>query len=200
MLIAGSRIDPSSERIISYLSDSYGININAATFQYFKPSDGEEFVARVFLLEPSQVEYQTWTKGSTKRLPNLTYEGLEEIAESNGVGDLYRFCVSRLQAVLSRHTTRSSIGFTGVVDGSRKTVLSLVPGESNAGKGLRFHIYTSAFGSAFNLPEAEVKGLLPPNAEAWSPWAGASGLAGYFRDVSQIETFINGFSASASKR
>lgn len=138
MLIIGSRIDPSSERIISYLSDSYGVNINAATFQYFKPGDGDEFLTRVFLLEPSQVEYQTRTKGSTKRLPNLTYEELEEIAERNGVGDLYRSCVSRLQAVLSKHTTRSSIGFTTSVDGSRKTVFSLIPRESNAEKGLRF--------------------------------------------------------------
>lgn len=195
MLIVGSQIDPSSERIISYLSDSYGVNINAATFQYFKSNDGQEFLGRVFLLEPSQVEYQTRTKSSTKRLPNLTYEELEDMASRNGVDDLYRHCVSRLQALMTRHTTRSSIGFSANLDGSRKTVFSLVPRESSAERGLRFQIYTSTFASAFHLSEGELRNLLPVDAEVWTPWPGASGLAGYFRDVSQIEKFINGFSA-----
>jgi hypothetical protein len=88
MLIVASQIYSSSERIIKYLSDSYGVDINAATFQYFKAADGAELVARTFLIEPSQVEYKAQTKGASKRLPNLTYEELEEIADHNGMGDL----------------------------------------------------------------------------------------------------------------
>ena len=191
-LIVGSQIDPSSERIISYLSDSYGVNINAAAFQYFKSNDGQEFLARVFLLEPGQVEYQTRTKGSTKRLPNLTYEELEDIASRNGVGDLYRHCVSRLQALLTKHTTRTSIGFSANLDGSRKTVFSLIPRESNAEKGLCFQIYTSTFASAFNLSEGELRDLLPRDAEVWSPWAGASGLSGYFRMYQKARNLLTG--------
>ncbi len=198
MLIVGSRIDPSTERIISYLSDSHGVNINAATFQYFRPNDGEEFLARIFLLEPSQVEYQTRTKGSTKRLPNLTYEELDEMADRNGVGNLYRHCVSRLQTVLGSHTTRSSIGFSVNLDDSRKTVFSLVPRESGGEKGLRFQIYTSTFAQAFNLSEVEVRDLLPRDAEVWTPWAGASGLAGYITEVSQIDNFVG--ACAAAKR
>jgi len=34
MIIVASQIDPSSERIIKYLSESHGVSINAATFQY----------------------------------------------------------------------------------------------------------------------------------------------------------------------
>jgi hypothetical protein len=198
MLIVGAQIDPSSERIMSYLSDSYGVNINAATFQYFKFSDGQEFLARVFLLEPSQVDDKARTKGPTKRLPNLTYEELEDTAKRNGADDLYRHCVSRLQARLTKHTTRSSIGFSANVNGSRKTVFSLIPRESNADKGLRFQIYTSIFADAFNLSEGQLRNLLPEEAEVWTPWPGASGLTGYFRDVSQIENFVNGFSVSKS--
>lgn len=33
MLIVASEIDDSSERIINYLSDTYGVSINAVTFQ-----------------------------------------------------------------------------------------------------------------------------------------------------------------------
>ncbi len=195
MLIVGSRIDSSSERIISYLSEVHGVNINAATFQYFKADDGE-FLARVFLLEPSHVDYQTRTKGARKRLPNLTYEELEDIADRNGVIELYRNSVSRLQGLLNKHTTRSSIGFTTTIDGSRKTVFSLVPGESSAANGLRFQIYTSIFAGAFSLSEEELRNLLPGNAEEWSPWAGASGMSGHFLRISEINRLIDGSTVS----
>jgi hypothetical protein len=70
LLIVASHIDASSERIIKYLSDTYGVNINAATFQYFKEPNGSELLARAFLLEPAQVELQSRTKGVSKRRPN----------------------------------------------------------------------------------------------------------------------------------
>lgn len=199
MLIVGSQIDGSSERIMSYLSDSYGVNINAATFRYFKSNDGQELLARVFSLEPSQVEDKARTKSPTKRLPNLTYAELEDTARQNGVDDLYRHCVTRLPAPLTKYTTRSSMGFTANLDGNRKTVFSLVPRESNPEKGLRFQIYTSTFAGAFNLSEEELKDLLPQNAEIWEPWPGTLGLSGYFRDISAIDKFINGFSSSKYK-
>ena len=89
MMIVASEIDSSSERIINYLSDSYGIDINAATFQYFKDENNNEFLSRVFLIEPSEVEYKTKTKTSSKRKPYLTYEQLEQISENNGVKEVY---------------------------------------------------------------------------------------------------------------
>jgi hypothetical protein len=90
LLIVASHIDASSERIIKYLSDTYGVNINAATFQYFKEPNGSELLARVFLIEPAQVELQSRTKGASKRRPNLTYEELDAIAAEKGVQELYR--------------------------------------------------------------------------------------------------------------
>jgi hypothetical protein len=55
MLIVASEIDTSSERIINYLSTTYDVDINAVTFQYFK-DDGGEYIARMFLIEPTQTE------------------------------------------------------------------------------------------------------------------------------------------------
>jgi len=49
------------------------------------------------------------------------------------------------------------------------------------------------------IPETnkgELRDLLPSDAETWTPWAGVSGLSGYFRDVSEVEKFINGLSRS----
>jgi len=74
MLIAATQIDPSSERIINYLSSTYEIDINAVTFQYFK-DDAGEYIARVFLLEPDQ------TKVPEKRRRRVPPKGTFEIPE-----------------------------------------------------------------------------------------------------------------------
>ena len=47
ILIVGSEIDASSERIIEYLSSRQGVNINAATFQYFRNSDGRQQASEI---------------------------------------------------------------------------------------------------------------------------------------------------------
>jgi hypothetical protein len=67
MLVVASGIDSSTERIIDYLSDSYGVAINAISFQYFE--DEKEYLARAFLLEPSEVDRKAKTKRSSKRNP-----------------------------------------------------------------------------------------------------------------------------------
>ncbi len=66
MLVVASETDDSSERIIEYLSDTYGVGINAVTFQYFQ-NDKEEFLARVFLIEPDKADYRAQTKTASKR-------------------------------------------------------------------------------------------------------------------------------------
>lgn len=203
ILIVGSEIDESTERIVKYLSDTHGVSINVARFRYFKAADGQELVARVFLIEPSQVEYRTRTKGSSKRRPNLTYEQLEELAEKNGVGELYREFVSGLEDHFQRHTTRSSIVFTSNLDSSHKAVLSLIPGESSGEEGLRFQIYLSRFRRAFGLSETEVETVLPTNKQSWiySEKAGEdwAGFAGFFRNMDDVRVFLNGLSNKAER-
>jgi len=72
MLIVASQVDSSSERIIRYLSDTYGVGINVATFGYFRNDNGQEFLARVFLIEPERVEMNIGTQSPSKRSPPLT--------------------------------------------------------------------------------------------------------------------------------
>lgn len=59
IVVVASSIDQKSERIISYLSNTYGVNINAVTFQYFQTTEEIEFLTRVFLIEPEQVDINT---------------------------------------------------------------------------------------------------------------------------------------------
>lgn len=57
MLIVASEMDSSSERIVKYLSGSpYGVSINTASFQYFQDESGNEFLTRVFLIDPREIE------------------------------------------------------------------------------------------------------------------------------------------------
>src|SRR5262249_43282799 len=147
--------------------DTYGVNINAATFQYFKEPNGSELLARVFLIEPAQVELQSRTKGTSKRRPNLTYEELAGIAAEQGVKELYSHAVANLEWYFQKHTTRSSIGFSSVFNGSRKTVVSLIPQESNASDGLRFQLYSLRLRTLLHLPEDADLAMLPPHRDPW---------------------------------
>ena len=55
LIIVASDLDPSTERIIGYLSDSYGVPLNAVFFRYFK--DGErEYLTRTWLVDPREAE------------------------------------------------------------------------------------------------------------------------------------------------
>ena len=192
MLIVASQIDSSSERIIRYLSDTYGVGINVATFGYFKNNNGQEFLARVFLIEPEQVEYKTQTKSGSKRQPPLSYDELRELAEHNGVGEMYATLVEGLRDLFDQTgTTRSSVAFRG---NRQNTILSLIPGESSGSSGLRFQVYSTRLADYLGIAEQEAISLLPEPREAWkytrdSPpdW---SGYAGFIEDSDAAHRFL----------
>lgn len=196
MLIVGSEIDASSERIINYLSDTHGVGINAATFQYFR--DGEkEFLARVFLIEPSEVEYKTKIRASSKRKPNLSYEELEEIAVSNGVGELYQQLVEGVANFFDgKITTRSSISFVGKLGESRKAIFNLIPKDSNPDDGLRFQVYIPRLSDYFGTDRKSLISLLPKKREEWKYYDDApsdmSGYAGFFGNLNEADKFLAG--------
>ena len=55
LLIVAARLDAETERILSYLTRSFGVPINAVLFSYFK--DGQsEFLARTWLLDSNATE------------------------------------------------------------------------------------------------------------------------------------------------
>lgn len=192
MLIVGSEIDNSSQRIINYLSESYGVAINAVTFNYF--NDGScEYLARTFLIDPSKAEIQQQTRQG-KRLPNLTEEQLQAIANENEVGELYKTLLDKLTPMFySRRPTRSTIGFKGMVDEKRRVILSLVPGESNAEDGLKFRVYLERFSKHFKINEDQVKEILPKNKKPWKYYETAppdwSGYEGFFKNIDDAKNF-----------
>ncbi|MCH8284006.1 MAG: DUF91 domain-containing protein, partial [Chloroflexi bacterium] len=71
LFVVASKMDDSTERIVRYLSDA-GIGINVVTFQHFSTSDGKEWMARVFLIEPTEAETKAATR--SKRTKYITEE------------------------------------------------------------------------------------------------------------------------------
>jgi hypothetical protein len=55
LIIVSAELDPATERIINYLSDNFGVPINAIFFQYFKEGD-TEFLTRTWLIDPQEAE------------------------------------------------------------------------------------------------------------------------------------------------
>jgi hypothetical protein len=63
MIIVGSDIDDSTVRIINYLAkEPYSVNINAVNFNYFKDSDGHEFLAQAFIMPEENITEESRSK------------------------------------------------------------------------------------------------------------------------------------------
>ena len=167
MLIIGSKIDSNSSRIINYLSETYGVSINAVTFNYFKENE-HEYLARTFLIEKNRA--QITQKTSSKRRPNLTFEQLQNIADERGVGDTYSYLFNELQTIFQgMNRTLSSIAFTGQFrEVKRASTFNLIPTDSDSSKGLRWQVYSLRFKEHFNLSEDQTDEILPSHRELWT--------------------------------
>ncbi len=58
MIILASELDDSSERIVQYLGEQYGVPINVLFFTFFKTASGE-FVGRAWLKDPEEMQERT---------------------------------------------------------------------------------------------------------------------------------------------
>src|SRR5207253_2560856 len=55
LVVVASGLDDSTERIISYLADEYGVAINAVFFRFFRDGSAE-YLSRAWLIDPGDVE------------------------------------------------------------------------------------------------------------------------------------------------
>jgi len=66
LIVVASELDSSTERIIGYLSTNYGVPINAVFFRHFEEG-GNEYLTRIWLIDPNQVEAQASKAPAAKR-------------------------------------------------------------------------------------------------------------------------------------
>jgi hypothetical protein len=197
MIVVASEIDDSTERIIKYLSESYGVGINAATFHYFRGLDEREILARVFVVAPSESETNARTGRSSKRRPNLTPDQLRELAVAHGVGELYTRLIENLTETFDGSTTTlSSMVFNGELSERRVAVLGLWPGQSSREQGLKFTAYSKRLAEYLGTSEDDVVSLLPSHKESWKYYPSAPpdywGYTGFFANTDEIDRFVVG--------
>lgn len=65
--LVASELDPTSDRIIEFLAESYGVPINAVFFRHFSDA-GNEYLARTWLLDSQAVEDKS-VRSRSKRRP-----------------------------------------------------------------------------------------------------------------------------------
>jgi hypothetical protein len=204
MLIVASEIDSNSERIIEYLSDSYGVGINAVTFQYYEDKkNGKKFLSRVFLVEPDEANYRIQSKSSSKRKPAKTFEEFEKIAQKNGVEDIYEIVMHGIK--VPDHFDRvargiSSISFIGLKEGKTKsgnktsqTIFNIFPSNSNIEKGLCYGIYLDRFAEYLHLSKNKVQNLFPVYVKEGNNEIVGEYGGGYFQNKEQAVKFIEEF-------
>lgn len=194
MIVLGSKIDSSTERIINYLSDFYGVAINAISFQYFKEDSGKEYLARVFLIEPKEVDRKSRTKRSSKRKSPLTYEELKELAENNGVEELFDNISEGLSSFFDRRfTTRSAVGWAGLFGTSQMTIINILPYESNTKDGLQFYVYIDRLSDYLHVERKDLIRYFPKEVKERELWKGhPTALFGYFGSIEEINRCIEG--------
>jgi hypothetical protein len=205
IVIVASELDESSERIIKYLSDQHGLNINAARFHYFRLPDNSEVLARVFLIEPSEAVLNVRTRGGGRRRPNPTHEEVRALAVENGVGDLYDHAVAALSPLLGNgRTMRSGLTFFGASGNGQGSVavLNLFPRDSSAEDGLRYRVYRNRLAHVATLSVADVEGLLPLPHEDWTgepnnPDSDYVGFQGFITTRDEIDRLASALRHSA---
>lgn len=196
MLIIASQIDPASERIIKYLSETYGVNINAATFQHFEDDGGAEILGRAFLIQPSEGSSEGASPGPKRRTrpKNLSLEELSRMAEARGLGEFYKNLTSALEKEFVKTPNRSSLAFYGSIGDGRKSIFSLIPTQSSKEEGLKFQVYITRFIKYFDISREILLSMLPENKEDWKYYPDAdvdySGCIGYFQTEDEVNKFI----------
>jgi hypothetical protein len=192
MFVAASQIDPATERIIKYLSEMYGVKINAATFQHFEDENGMELLGRAFLIQPSEVETSTGSTG--KRRSNLSLDELSNIAKERGMEEFYNTLALALEKYLIKTTNRSALAFYGSIGDGKRSIFSLIPTQSSQEEGLKFQIYVSRFVNYFNTSKEILLSKLPKNKEDWKYFGGAdedySGFVGFFQTEEEVNRFV----------
>lgn len=67
LIVVSAGLDPESERIIEYLSENFGVPINAVFFKYFRIGSSE-YLTRTWLIDPAEAEIQSANASTSKKV------------------------------------------------------------------------------------------------------------------------------------
>jgi hypothetical protein len=150
------------------------VDINVATFAYFK-TPGGELLGRSFLLDEEQV--QNRAENTSKRQPPRTWEEFRALAEQRGVLALYDKAISALRQLFDgMNRTRTNVALVGYMgeDKARNVIIGIYPGESSSSNGLAIMFFMDRASEYFSVPGDNLRSVLGPsakNAKTYNPSA-----------------------------
>lgn len=160
MYVVASSLDSATERIVRYLSETHDVDINVATFAYFKTADGE-LLGRSLLLDETDV--QTRAESKSKRKPPRSLEEFRGLAEQQGILELYDKALSELSPLFDGlNRSRSNVALVGHMgeNKARNVILGIYPEASSNKNGLAIMFIKNRLSEYFNLPEEQIQTLL----------------------------------------
>lgn len=95
--IIASELDPTSDRIVEFLAESYGVPINAVFFRHFS-DDGSNYLARTWLLDPQPAEGKAVRRARSKKRP---WNGQDFYIVLGRADDNYRWAIASKYGLLN---------------------------------------------------------------------------------------------------
>ena len=153
LYIVASSLDASTQRIVEYLADTHGVDINAATFAYFNTDNGE-FVARSLLLDE-----EVGRRAPRKRPPPRSENEFRAIAEARGVQDLWDIALDGFCDVPSagKSRSRTTLSFNLPLEEGNRAIVSIFPEQSSAENGLAVNVVFEHVVRAFGIEEERIR-------------------------------------------
>lgn len=198
-LIVAESMDSSTERIVRYLA-SMNVPINIATIQHFKDTAGRSMLAQVYLIEPEEAEAKS--QSTSRRARRETVSGLQDLADANGIGELYAQLRNGVRGILSAYAYSDRVWYRlRRDDGGVRTVLivNAIPDPDNS--GLSFSVHVDRLKDQLGIDFETLRTWLPPNSHEvdLKGWAGSSkydkrgtrGLRGFFQSTEEVDKFVD---------
>ena len=208
-VIVAESMDSRTERIVRYLS-SMDVPINIATIQHFKDKAGRSILAQVYLIEPEEAEAKS--QSTSRRATRRTVNGLQALADANGVGNLYARIRNGVRRILSAQPYSNRVWYRlRRNDGGARTVLIVHAEAHGENGGLSFSVHADRLIDELGIDFETLRAWLPPDSHEvdLSRWVGGSekekrgarGLEGFFQSAEEVDRFVDALrSATALSR
>ncbi len=207
LLIVAESMDPSTDRIVKYLSE-LGVPINVALVQQFREQSGNRLLAQVYLVDPDEAELNA---RRTSKRTSQTVAGLRRMAHESGIGEVYDHFRERISGIFT-HTNypKSVVCELKSDDGRWRRLMSVDAMRDGEKVGLPFLVHATRIQEFFGIEVDKVEQLLPDAIEGseavrdWGKTIGvhqpeAVGYKGYFTSTQEIDRFMDALRTAKSR-
>ena len=81
----------------------------------------------------------------------------------------------------------------GTIDGHRKTIFGLAPGNSSLEQGVHFYVYIERLADYLGMKREQLDPLFPGDAKDSIPWTGADvQIEGFFKTTDEVARLVDG--------